>query len=87
MTSEDPPSTSLEETDHSKPWPDVVRLGQRIVRELGLENTNDTLGRWMAHRVAELMQKADEASNDEEREKAQSECADLILRVWSRRSG
>lgn len=86
MTSEDPPSTFSEETAHSKPWPDVVRLGQRIVRELDLEDSNDTLGRWMAHRIAQLMQRADEARNDEEREETQSECADLILRVWSRRS-
>lgn len=61
-------------------------MGQRIVRELDLEDSNDTLGRWMAHRIAQLMQRADEARNDEEREETQSECADLILRVWSRRS-
>ena len=33
------------------------------------------------------MQMADEAKNEEDREKAQNECAELILRVWSRRSG
>lgn len=62
-------------------------MGHRIVRELGLEDSNDTLGRWIAHRIAQLMQKADEAKNDEDREKARNQCADLILRVWSRRSG
>jgi hypothetical protein len=41
----------------------------------------------MAHRIAELMQRADEAENEDERDEARRECADLILRVWSRRSG
>src|SRR4051812_43936360 len=87
MTSEDRQSTSSEETAHSKPWPDVVRLGQRIVRELGLEDSNDTLGRWMAHRIAELMERAEQAEDKDDREEARRECADLILGVWSRRSG
>ena len=63
-------------------------MGQRIVRELGLEDSNDTLGRWMAHRIAELIERAEQASEDSEaQEEARRECADLILRVWSRRSG
>jgi hypothetical protein len=40
----------------------------------------DTLGRWMAHRLAELMQTAE---NDEE---AKAEATDLILRLWEHRS-
>lgn len=62
-------------------------MGQRIVHELGLEDSNDTLGRWMAHRIAELMQRAEQVEDESEREEARRECADLILRVWSRRSG
>ena len=46
---------------HSKPWPTVVALGERIVHELGLEESGDTLGCWMAHRVAELMERAETA--------------------------
>lgn len=64
-----------------------MRLGQRIVRELGLEDGTDTLGRWMAHRIAELMERAEQADNNEAREESRRECADLILRVWSHRSG
>lgn len=62
-------------------------MGQRIVRELGLEDSNDTLGRWMAHRIAELMERAEQADDKETKEKSRRECTDLILRVWSRRSG
>ena len=41
----------------------------------------------MAHRIAELIEKAKQAKDDGEREEARRECTDLILRVWSRRSG
>lgn len=40
----------------------------------------DTLGRWMAHRLAELMQMA------EKDEEAKAEATDLILRLWKHRS-
>lgn len=40
----------------------------------------DTLGRWMAHRLAELMQTA------EKDEEAKAEATDLILRLWKHRS-
>ncbi|MDX5895209.1 hypothetical protein [Rubrobacter radiotolerans] len=62
-------------------------MGQRIVRELGLEDGNDTLGRWMAHRIAELMEKSEQAEDEGVREESRRECSDLILRIWSRRSG
>lgn len=41
----------------------------------------------MAHRIAELIEKAEQTKDDGEREEARRECTDLILRVWSRRSG
>jgi hypothetical protein len=54
-------------------------LGDEIVRRLGLESSTDTLGRWMAHRVAELVE---EGTSDES---AREDAADLILRCWDRR--
>jgi hypothetical protein len=62
-----------------------VTLGQRLVKELGLDDGVDTLGRWMAHRVAELMQQAEQAETPAERESAKQECSELILRIWERR--
>ena len=41
----------------------------------------------MAHRIAELMERAEQAEDENSREQARRECADLILRVWSRRAG
>ncbi len=86
MTSGGTPSTCSDETEPSKPWPTVVNLGQRIVRELGFADRVDTLGRWMAHRIAELMERADQAQDDQEREATRRECADLILRLWAHRA-
>lgn len=57
----------------------------RIVRELGLEDSVDTLGRWMSHRIAELMERSEQAVAAEEKEAARRECSDLILQVWARR--
>ena len=57
----------------------------RIVRELGFEDSVDTLGRWMSHRIAELIHRAQEAKTDTEKEAAERECTEVILKVWERR--
>jgi hypothetical protein len=44
-----------------RPSRDLISLGERIVAEFGLDQSTDTLGRWMAHRVAELMERAEHA--------------------------
>ena len=46
---------------------DVLELGKILVRELKLDPGVDTLGRWMAHHIAELIRAADEADDVEER--------------------
>lgn len=56
-------------------------MGERIVAQLGLEDSVDTLGRWIAHRVAELLIRA-----EDEEEKAKVAATDLILRLWAHRS-
>lgn len=85
MTSEDQQFTYSAETEHSKPYPAVVTLGMRIVRELGFEDSVDTLGRWMSHRIAELMEQAESADTEVTKVAAKQECTDLILKVWERR--
>ena len=72
--------------EDSKPFSEVVELGRLIVRQLGLEETQDTLSRWLAHRIAEVMTAAEEASDARERAELGEECEELILRVWERRS-
>lgn len=68
----------------SKPPSELLALGARIVRELELEPSVDTLGRWLAHHLAEVMLAAENAEGAE-REVAQQRAIELILRVWSRR--
>ncbi len=47
--------------------PAVVRLGERIVAELGLEESTDTLSRWMAHYIAESIARAGKGSRKDKR--------------------
>jgi hypothetical protein len=85
MSLDDPESISSVETEPSKPWTSIVALGEKIVQELGLGRGVDTLGKWMAHRIAELMLAAEHAATLEERDSAKQEVEKLILRVWDRR--
>lgn len=59
----------------------MVRLGERIVTELGLDESTDTLSRWMAHHVAEAITRAEKGSR-----KHKEAATDLILRLWDHRT-
>ena len=61
-----------------------MTLGTRIVRELGIEKDRDTLGRWMAHHLAEVMEEAEKAEENRKEEACQR-AVDLILKLWSHR--
>jgi hypothetical protein len=61
----------------------TVALGKKLAADL--EDT-DTLGRWMAHYVAELIAGAETAENADKRE-AQDRCAHEILNLWAHRHG
>lgn len=58
-----------------------MELGRKIVHELDLEPGVDTLAKWMAHDLAEQIQKCEEVG-DEGRERAFSECRETIHRLW-----
>ena len=60
-------------------------MGRKLVEELDLESSVDTLGRWMAHYVAELMDHA-ENSPPEELAVSKKRCFDAILDLWSHRA-
>lgn len=63
---------------------EVIELGKLLVKELDLENSVDTLGRWMAHYIAE---KIEAAKNTDEtvRPAIEAECAQAILDLWHHR--
>lgn len=76
--------SSSDALEPSKLPNEILRLGARIVRELDLEPGVDTLGRWMAHHIAEMMQEVESAEGSD-KEQAQERAVDLILKLWARR--
>jgi hypothetical protein len=62
-----------------------LELGQHLVRELDLDDGTDTLGRWMAHHLADLIEKAKGSATAAERERYRKVATDVILKLWSRR--
>lgn len=68
------------------PPKDVSGLGRHLVRELNLEDGVDTLGRWMAHHIAELLAAAENEKTATGRARARRKAEDAILRVWEHRA-
>ena len=64
---------------------EVITLGKKLVQELALADSVNTLGRWMAHYVAELIIKAEQAHSVEEKKAAERECYEVILKLWANR--
>jgi hypothetical protein len=64
---------------------EILELGRKLVEELGLTDSNDTLGRWMAHYIADLILKADSATEGD-KVAFQTEAFDAILELWKHRS-
>ena len=62
----------------------MLDLGRALVEELGLDPGVDTLSRWMAHYIAELIKDAETAKVEDQPAKL-AKCADAILDLWERR--
>ena len=60
----------------------VLLLGQKLVKEYELEETNDTLSKWMVNYLAELLVKCTEGTATAEEKK---DCCDVILQFWKNR--
>ncbi|NWN82677.1 MAG: hypothetical protein HLX48_06770 [Halomonas sp.] len=63
----------------------VLELGKKLVDNLGLDEGVDTLGRWMAHYIAELILDAESAAPEEKASK-QERCSLAILDLWQHRA-
>jgi hypothetical protein len=61
-----------------------MALGKKLVTEQGFDGSVDTLGRWMAHHIAELIEEAESASADE-RPLRMVKVRDAILALWTHR--
>lgn len=62
----------------------AINLGKLLVKQLGLENSVDTLARWMAHYIAELMTAASKATG-KNKAAAEVKCFETILKLWAHR--
>lgn len=80
-----PHSISSGPTDSSAQSDAILALGRKLVDELELEPSNDTLGRWMAHYISDLIRQA-EAAVGEARQSVEKECFDAILALWKHRA-
>jgi hypothetical protein len=79
-------STSTAPTVSS--FDDLAALGKYILDLLGHDRrSEDLLAHWLAHRLAEHMQRAERARTKREREEARDAAALLITRLWETRGG
>lgn len=61
----------------------IISLGKKLIEELELTHTTNTLSRWMAHYLAELIEEAEGATFKEKKRILQQECCEIILKLWS----
>ncbi len=63
----------------------VIKLGKALVSELNADSGVDTLTRWIAHYIAELLVNIESHEGDEKTE-AEKRCFEAILTLWHHRS-
>jgi len=63
----------------------ILEIGKALIKELALEPGDDTLCRWMAHYIAELIEGA-EAATEADRPEKLAKCSEIILALWQHRS-
>lgn len=62
----------------------VINLGKLFVKEFKLDPGVDTFSRWMAHYLAEKISVTEQLEGNE-KEAAEKECFDVILKLWQHR--
>lgn len=61
---------------------EIIKLGKKLVEELKLDNSVNTLGRWMSHYVSELIYNAENSESEEKKKKLKKECCGIIIKLW-----
>lgn len=72
-------------TEPSERYAAIIKLGKKLVEELVLNNSVDTLGRWMAHHIAELIYDAENTTDETVRIAKQLEIRDSVWAFWANR--
>lgn len=60
--------------------------GRLLVKELNIDPGVDTLGRWMAHHIAELLSAVENAPNATLKQERSKEAFEAINNLWAHRS-
>ncbi len=76
-------STSSTPKEIGQRFDAVIKLGEKLVEELNSDRV-DTLGRWMAHYIAERITEAENAPASDKRQ-LMAACAEEILKLWAHR--
>lgn len=64
-----------------KQFSEILKLGELLVKELDFDQSVDTLGRWMAHHVSDLMTDV-KNSKGRKKQEAEEKCREAILALW-----
>lgn len=78
-------STFSEKLEKSLPLKDVLVLGHHLATELGFSDSCDTLGKWMSHHLAEVIDRAENEEVSEKKVEYQQQAVELILKIWEHR--
>lgn len=62
-------------------------MGNRLVEELELNDRADTLSKWMAHYLAELIVQSKNSQDPAKRAEAENKCSEVIMSLWNHRAG
>jgi len=62
----------------------IIKLGKKMIEELKLQNSVDTLSKWMIYYISELIVKAENETGEKKAE-LNLECCNVILKVWEQR--
>lgn len=73
----------MEQLKHSEE--EILKLGKKLIEELDLVHTVNTLARWMGHYLADLMYNIEKCESEGEKSKLKKECCLIILEIWEKR--
>lgn len=71
--------------EQSNQLQETLEFGKKLVKEFELDESVDTLGKWMLHYIAELIDKINEESEEEVKQEIKKECSEVILQFWEHR--
>ncbi|TBF25667.1 hypothetical protein ELG79_31875 (plasmid) [Rhizobium leguminosarum] len=78
-------STCSKPTEASTRSNAILALGRKLVDKMNDDGSVDTLGRWMAHYIAGLIDDAERAAG-QDRAQAQDRCFSAIMELWNHRA-